>query len=749
MMDGRDSIRQRTVSETASVRTDMSNCPSPSVYEDGDEEGSEYYPMDEYILGPVDGGYAWVIVFCSFMCNLIVDGTCYTFGVFIGDFVNEFAVGKGVVAWAGSLLAGVYMTVGPFVGALSDVIGCRLTLIIGAIIGCLSFVLASQATNIYVLFLTYGVMGGIGLGLIYLPALMLVNFYFEKKRAMATGIAVCGSGFGTFLCAPFAAWLQDSYGWRGAHLIIGGLVLNCCVFGALMRPLQLYHESKDQTDYEGKREQEVDSLAGSHSAVYRPEFSYDRRRKGPLNTDPGVHSNLNLEQVGDRGSSYALQPIMEETNYLTVTSQSQLKDVVLEVQKPNDDEEDGATASETKVVNEPDSLKKDPIGNGIEIVKKNSENKVTTNGTQPPNGLPRNMTQPVVAIQRDSIRKNDSMPIIENKFLAPARSISRASFSRTRQQSIGDNHSEYSFMFTARATPSIASSASLRSFTRPLTRKDIFYSGSIKNIPEFNQSQNLSQFRQSMMSIPRSTRRFTEVIEEEAIEEERNFFDALWGLLGFSLLKDKKMALLAISSVFGMLGFYVPFVYIIDAAVSKGIDSTMAGYLLSIIGVTNIVGRLLSGYSADMPSVDSLLVTNICIALSGVFIFCVPLVNGFAGMAALAGLFGLVSAAFIALTSIVLVDLFGIDELTKCFGIICIFRGLAAIVGPPIAGFLYDTTGSYDIPFYVAGGFLGLSAIFSFLIPVVQKCCDSDNTQSKKSPETENFLEKNQKFANV
>jgi len=58
---------------------------------------------------------------------------------------------------------------------------------------------------------------------------MLVNFYFEKKRAMATGIAVCGSGFGTFLCAPFAAWLQDSYGWRGAHLIIGGLVLNCCV----------------------------------------------------------------------------------------------------------------------------------------------------------------------------------------------------------------------------------------------------------------------------------------------------------------------------------------------------------------------------------------------------------------------------------------------------------------------------------------------------------------------------------------
>jgi hypothetical protein len=43
---------------------------------------------------------------------------------------------------------------------------------------------------------------GVGFGLIYLPAIVCVSMYFEKKRAFATGIAVCGSGLGTFVMAP-------------------------------------------------------------------------------------------------------------------------------------------------------------------------------------------------------------------------------------------------------------------------------------------------------------------------------------------------------------------------------------------------------------------------------------------------------------------------------------------------------------------------------------------------------------------
>lgn len=70
---------------------------------------------------------------------------------------------------------------------------------------------------------------GIGFGLIYLPAVVCVGYYFETKRSLATGIAVCGSGFGTFAFAPLATMLLEAYSWKGANLILAGLILNCAV----------------------------------------------------------------------------------------------------------------------------------------------------------------------------------------------------------------------------------------------------------------------------------------------------------------------------------------------------------------------------------------------------------------------------------------------------------------------------------------------------------------------------------------
>lgn len=72
----------------------------------------------------------------------------------------------------------------------------------------------------------------------YLPAIVMVGFYFEKKRAFATGVAVCGSGIGAFVFAPLSQKLLSVYSWKGATWIMSGLVLNGVVMGALFRPLE-------------------------------------------------------------------------------------------------------------------------------------------------------------------------------------------------------------------------------------------------------------------------------------------------------------------------------------------------------------------------------------------------------------------------------------------------------------------------------------------------------------------------------
>ena len=151
---------------------------------------------------------------------------------------------------------------GPIVGGLVNKFGCRPVCILGSIVACIGLCLSTLSPNVPVLMLTYGVMGkkncndvaiiakmeinifsfrlgGFGLGLIYLPAVVAVGYYFESKRALATGISVCGSGVGTFLFAPLATQLLTVFGWKGANLIFAGLCLNCAVFGALMRPLEL------------------------------------------------------------------------------------------------------------------------------------------------------------------------------------------------------------------------------------------------------------------------------------------------------------------------------------------------------------------------------------------------------------------------------------------------------------------------------------------------------------------------------
>ena len=81
----------------------------------------------------------------------------------------------------------------------------------------------------------------------------------------------------------------------------------------------------------------------------------------------------------------------------------------------------------------------------------------------------------------------------------------------------------------------------------------------------------------------------------------------------------------------------------------------------------------------------------------------------------------LTSAGYISLTSIILVDLLGLDKLTNAFGLLILFRGAATIVGSPLAGALYDATQSYSIPFFVAGGLFALSAITSFAAPAMKR----------------------------
>lgn len=183
------------------------------------------------ILQSPDGGWGWMVVVASFTANMIVDGLCFGFGILFTEFLEIFGESKFKTAWIGSLFVSMPAICGPIASIVTNMYGCKRTTIAGGLIAAVGCFLSFFANTVDMLCITFGVIAGFGLSLVCVPAVIIVAFYFEKKRAFATGLAVSGSGIGTFVFAPLIELLLEEYTWRGTMLIMSGLMLNIVVCG--------------------------------------------------------------------------------------------------------------------------------------------------------------------------------------------------------------------------------------------------------------------------------------------------------------------------------------------------------------------------------------------------------------------------------------------------------------------------------------------------------------------------------------
>ncbi|XP_013400915.1 monocarboxylate transporter 13-like [Lingula anatina] len=194
----------------------------------------------------------WLVVLASFLIHFIVDGIIYTFGVFYIALLNEFEESKSATSWVGSIQIAMSWIIGPIASALSDRIGHRAVAITGSIFAAVGFGVSSLAPNLSVLYLTYGVMTGLGFGLMYFPSIVSVQDHFEKRKSLAMGIAMCGSGVGTFSMAPFTEFLIDTISWRYTLFVLAGLSLSGIGLSMLFVPPALKSNEENETKQNSK-----------------------------------------------------------------------------------------------------------------------------------------------------------------------------------------------------------------------------------------------------------------------------------------------------------------------------------------------------------------------------------------------------------------------------------------------------------------------------------------------------------------
>lgn len=176
--------------------------------------------------------YGYIVVVIAFFVVVVSWGIYSAFGVFFKPLQAEFGWSSAVTSGAFSLSMIIYGLMGIVVGGLNDRFGPRIVMTVCGILLGLGYLLMSQISNLWHIYLFLGVIVGIGLSGTWVPQLSTVARWFARKRSLMTGIVVAGVGVGQLVGPPVVSILIETYDWRLSYIILGGVVLVVMVFAA-------------------------------------------------------------------------------------------------------------------------------------------------------------------------------------------------------------------------------------------------------------------------------------------------------------------------------------------------------------------------------------------------------------------------------------------------------------------------------------------------------------------------------------
>ena len=161
---------------------------------------------------PLVGG-----VISSTACGLLL----YAWSVFLKPLSATFGWSRAEISLAYSVCILVFASISYPAGRLSDRFGARVIVFSGGLILGIGFFLAGFTDSKTWLYITYGVIAGIGGGMIYLPPIATAPKWWPDRRAFATGCAVVGLGLGSFIMGPLATMIIESLSWRHVFWYVG------------------------------------------------------------------------------------------------------------------------------------------------------------------------------------------------------------------------------------------------------------------------------------------------------------------------------------------------------------------------------------------------------------------------------------------------------------------------------------------------------------------------------------------------
>ncbi|XP_047206996.1 monocarboxylate transporter 12-B-like isoform X1 [Girardinichthys multiradiatus] len=554
------------------------------------------------VTNPPEGGWGWIVVAGCFLATICIRAVTRCISMFFVEFQTHFEQDSSSTAWIHSMIDSTTMLCAPLGSFLGNRLSCRATVFLGGILSSVGLVLSSFASSLEFLYASLGVLTGLGFALSYTPAIAMVGRYFSERKALAYGIALSGSGIGTFLLAPAVQLFIDHYSWRGALLILGGFVSNLCICGAPMRP----PEQNRAERIWGNNMTNVEK--GCMTAVLQTELP----EKIPTDWGQAEPKQQQMQNLKDKHG--------------LVISIGTFKNLGLD----NDKIQESITllpSPKLTVTRVTDKKMAECV-----LLSNKLETMLEETGVSGTTILKRNMKD----------EKNNSNNTWMNAYEKRENSISS-------EEIPTDGFDE-----TISTEPLV--------FSQPLSRGQSF------------------------------------------CFKAKDEFGFLW---------IPRFLILSISFVFLAFGCSVPVVYLVPYALSVGVKHQHAAFLMSIFGVSGIVGNITFGWITDRKCLKGyrMLSYMVAISMEGFCCMFLPFLHSFSLLVMFSILYGYFDGAYVALIPVVTSDTVGSAHLTSALGVVYFLHAIPYLVSPPIGGWFVDQTGNYASTFFVCGASFFLSSL--------------------------------------
>ncbi|XP_071452528.1 monocarboxylate transporter 9-like [Hetaerina americana] len=196
-------------------------------------------------LIPPDGGYGWVIVFATGLTNFCIIPLIQNFGLLYKDSLKKWNITTAEYSVMMNLQFAICNGVGLIAGPLLKNYGYQRVAVSGAVMISASAVLTSQVNKLYLFLLAYSILGGAGIGFVWISTSLAINTYFKARRGVATGIAWAATGLSPVIFPHLLTWVRTYYDLHGTVLITAGLMMHSIPATMLLHPVERHAEFRE------------------------------------------------------------------------------------------------------------------------------------------------------------------------------------------------------------------------------------------------------------------------------------------------------------------------------------------------------------------------------------------------------------------------------------------------------------------------------------------------------------------------